>query len=170
MTALVPIVRFRLQAARELQLADGRRERSAAPTLLLPRAGARNPPTATRVIERSHPMTDHDRIWRALTREAASAAEHMAIGATAIGRARYDRASVYAQAFFALSVGFERSAKLALAINHALDGRGFPGAAELRNYGHDLRRLLHAVENVRRPASSPSNTAAFRTRTSTPPS
>ena len=94
-------------------------------------------------------MTDFDTIWRALTREAASAAEHMAIGATAIGRARHDRISVYAQAFFALSVGLERSAKLALAIDHALDSGEFPTRAQLRNYGHDLRRLLQAVESVR---------------------
>jgi hypothetical protein len=93
-------------------------------------------------------MTDFDTIWRAITREASSAAEHMAIGATAIGRARHDRVSVYAQAFFALSVGFERSAKLAVAIDHALDGGEFPTRAQLRGYGHNLRRLLQAVEEI----------------------
>jgi hypothetical protein len=94
-------------------------------------------------------MTDPDTIWRAITREASSAAEHMAIGATAIGRARHDRLSFYAQAFFALSVGFERSAKLGLAIDHALDQGEFPTRAQLRSYGHDLRRLLQAVEEIR---------------------
>jgi hypothetical protein len=94
-------------------------------------------------------MTDPDTLWRALTREASSAAEHMAIGATAIGRARDDRLSVYAQAFFALSVGFERSTKLILAIDHALDGGQFPSQSQLRAYGHDLRRLLQAVDGVR---------------------
>ena len=60
-------------------------------------------------------MTDApntDPTWLALAREAGLAAEHIGIGATALGRANYAQEAYYAQAFFALSVGFERAAKL----------------------------------------------------------
>jgi hypothetical protein len=88
--------------------------------------------------------------WRALVREAASAAEHMAFGATVLGRASYARPAYYAQAFFALSIGFERSAKLALVVDHALDhGGAYPPSKTLKtDYGHDLKKLLSLTEQI----------------------
>lgn len=87
--------------------------------------------------------------FEALRRETALVAEHLGIGATAIGRAGHERTAMYAQAFFALSVGFERGAKIALTIESALsnDGRFLTGR-ELRAYGHDLTKLLADVATV----------------------
>ena len=91
-----------------------------------------------------------DPVFRALLRESALIAEHLGIGATALGKASFgDAAAYYAQAFFALSVGIERGAKLALSINAALNEHGsFLAGEDLRRFGHDLDRLLHAVEEV----------------------
>src|SRR5437763_8720749 len=88
--------------------------------------------------------------WRALAREAASAAEHMAFGATVLGRANYAQYAYYTQAFFSLSIGFERSAKLALVVDYALDhGGAYPSSKTLKKeYGHDLKRLLTLTEDI----------------------
>jgi hypothetical protein len=87
--------------------------------------------------------------WRALSREAALAAEHMAIGASAIDKASYGREGVYSQMFFALSVGFERAAKLALVVDFALETAGnYPDHNTLRAFGHNLRELLEAVDTI----------------------
>lgn len=89
------------------------------------------------------------RTFHALCNEAGIAAEHLAIGATALGRANYAQQAYYGQAFFALSVGIERSSKLAIVSDHALVHNGqFPDATTLRAYGHDLRRLLNEVVNI----------------------
>jgi hypothetical protein len=87
--------------------------------------------------------------WLALAREAGIAAEHLGIGVTALGRANYAQHAYYGQAFFALSIGFERSAKLALVVDHALDHSGrFPPNSEIRKFGHSLRELLEALDDL----------------------
>jgi hypothetical protein len=87
--------------------------------------------------------------WLALAREAGLASEHLGIGVTALGRANYAQPAYYSQAFFALSVGIERSGKLGLVVDHALDHDGaFPSDKTVRSYGHDLSRLLHLLDEV----------------------
>lgn len=87
--------------------------------------------------------------WTALAREAALAAEHMAIGVTALGKADYVRIAHYSQAFFALSIGLERSAKLALVVDHAVTNTGsFPTNDAIRGYGHNLKGLLQSVDQL----------------------
>ncbi|AOQ23295.1 hypothetical protein MTAT_18270 [Moorella thermoacetica] len=87
--------------------------------------------------------------WQALAREAGLAAEHLAIGVTALGKANYSQHAYYYQAFFALSIGIERAAKLALVVDHALENRGaFPSNRELRNYGHNLKELLERLDQI----------------------
>lgn len=95
-------------------------------------------------------MTESDEIvWEALRRECASVRQHLGIGATALGRASFDGIEWYAQAFFALSVGFERAAKLALTLDAAISNRGkFLGRNELRDHGHNIDRLLKRVDEV----------------------
>jgi hypothetical protein len=89
--------------------------------------------------------------WRALAREAGTAAQHISIGASALGRANHAQNAYYSQAFFALSVGFERSCKIGLTIDHALDNDGeFLDGKRLKRYGHDLRGLLEALAAVSR--------------------
>lgn len=87
--------------------------------------------------------------WVALAREAGLAAEHLAIGATALGKADFARHAHYAQAFFALSTGLERSAKLVLVVDHAIqNGGAFPPNADIRAYGHDLAALLRRADDI----------------------
>lgn len=87
--------------------------------------------------------------WRALVREAGLAAEHLAIGVSALGKANYAEHAYYGQAFFALSIGLERSAKLALVVDHALEHGGqFPSHNLLRGYGHNLKELLEKADQI----------------------
>ncbi|HWC47867.1 MAG TPA: hypothetical protein VG448_03190 [Solirubrobacterales bacterium] len=93
-------------------------------------------------------MPETDEIFHALANEAGLAAEHLAVGATALGRANYAERAFYAQAFFALSVGLERSCKLILVVDHALREGDFPSNEQVRRYRHDLSSLLEAVDKV----------------------
>jgi hypothetical protein len=87
--------------------------------------------------------------WIALAREAGLAAEHLAIGATALGKADFARHAHYAQAFFALSTGLERSAKLILVVDHAIQNSGvFPPNRHIKAYGHDLAALLRRLDDI----------------------
>jgi hypothetical protein len=95
----------------------------------------------------SDPMSDPK--WEALRRECATVAQHLGLGATSIGKARYEQTATYTQAFFALSVGFERGAKVALTLDAALTNNGrFLTTTELRRYGHRLADLLQAMEEI----------------------
>ena len=90
-----------------------------------------------------------DETWQALSREAGLAAEHIAIGATAIGKTNYAQPAYYGQAFFALTVGFERATKLALVVDHALEHSGaFPQHSTLRKHGHNLEKLLEQTDEI----------------------
>lgn len=87
--------------------------------------------------------------WQALAREAGLAAEHLAIGTSALGKANYAQHAYYGQAFFALTIGLERAAKLALVVDHALEHNGiFPPHDVLRAYGHNLKELLEQADEI----------------------
>lgn len=88
-------------------------------------------------------------VWDALTREAGLAAEHFGIGVTALGRANYAQHAHYHEAFFALGIGLERSGKLAIALDYALENNGsFPASGELRKYSHNLKDLLEKLDTI----------------------
>src|SRR3954470_23572802 len=89
-----------------------------------------------------------DVVWQALAREASSIAEHLGIGATALGKASFERPANYAQAFFALSVGFERGCKLGLSLDEATKTGRFLSTRELRGYGHRLDQLLRSLSEA----------------------
>jgi hypothetical protein len=104
--------------------------------------------------------------WQAIAREAGLAAEHLGMGVTALGRANYAHHAYYHQAFFALSIGMERAAKLALLVEYAIQHNGgFPDNRALRQYGHDLKSLLTAVNTI---ATSGSVRGKARTLPTTP--
>ncbi len=65
-----------------------------------------------------------------------------------MGRANYAERGYYSQSFFALSVGFERSCKLILVLDHALVHGDFPNERAVRRFGHDLSQLLDAADAV----------------------
>ena len=100
--------------------------------------------------------------WQAVSREAGIAAEHIGIGVTALGKANYAHHAYYGQAFFALSVGFERSAKLAVVVDHALENDGaFSSHHILRRYGHDLKELLGQADKIAERRGLARSTAAL---------
>ena len=81
--------------------------------------------------------------WHALGREAELAAEQLAAGVTALGRANHAQRGYYSQAFFGMSIGFERAAKLIIIADHAIREHGsFPTSAMIRC----KRRIRQNVE------------------------
>lgn len=88
--------------------------------------------------------------WRALQREAQLAAEQIAQGVTALGRANHAQTGLYAQAFFGLSIGLERLGKLIFIADHAIRfGGRFPTNDDLKNsIGHDIRSLLAKCDSI----------------------
>lgn len=90
-----------------------------------------------------------DASWQAMQREAQLAAEQTAHGVTMLGRANHAQTGIYAQAFFGISIGLERTGKLIVVADHVISNKGaFPGDAQLRTIGHDLAVLLDACEKI----------------------
>lgn len=87
--------------------------------------------------------------WQALAREAGIAAEHLAVGVTTLGKASYAHHALYNQAFFDLTIGFERSAKLVFILDFCINNRGtFPSNKELRDFSHNLEGLLSNADKI----------------------
>jgi hypothetical protein len=88
--------------------------------------------------------------WNALHREASLVRHLVGSGATALGRANYaDQTGEYYTAFFGLSVGLERLAKLILVTDHALLNKGeLPQQSVVSQFGHKLSALMDAAETV----------------------
>jgi hypothetical protein len=104
--------------------------------------------------------------WHALGREAELAAEQLATGVTLLGRANHAQKGLYIQAFFALSIGFERIGKLILIADHAISHNGsWLTDKELKGKGHDIAALLDACEPIAQQYVSDSE---FGTRPSEP--
>ena len=87
--------------------------------------------------------------WHALTREASLARHLMGAGATALGKANYaDQKGEYYMAFFGLSVGLERIAKLIIVADYAIDNGKMPKEQKLRKFGHKLLELVNEVDKI----------------------
>ena len=94
-------------------------------------------------------MTAFSPEWHALGREAELAGEQLALGVTALGRANHAQQGLYTQAFFALSIGFERPGKLILVADHAIENhRSWLTDNELKTVGHDISALFAAAEPI----------------------
>lgn len=90
-----------------------------------------------------------DGIFDAFLEEAQMASQQIGFGATAIGKANYVRKAQYYQAFFALSIGFERAAKIALIADSTLENNGKTLSYEkMKDYGHNLKKLLNATDEI----------------------
>jgi hypothetical protein len=88
--------------------------------------------------------------WHALRREAILVSQLIGSGVSALGRATYaDRLGEYYTAFFGLSIGIERLAKLILVADYAMDhGGALPGQAIVKDFGHDLTALIQKTEQI----------------------
>lgn len=88
--------------------------------------------------------------WHFIRQEAMLVRHLIGAGATAIGQANYaNKKGEYYRAFFELSVGMERLAKLILVVDYALTHGGkLPYEKHVRQFGHDLQSLFAAVDQV----------------------
>ena len=88
--------------------------------------------------------------WHFIRQEAMLVRQLIGAGATAIGQANYaNKKGEYYRAFFELSVGMERLAKLILVVDYALTHAGkLPDEKHVRQFGHDLKSLFAVVEQV----------------------
>lgn len=95
-----------------------------------------------------HPINGQE--WQALARESKLVRQLIGSGVTALGKASYaDGEGNYYVAFFGLSIGIERLAKLILVADHAINHSGtLPDQNKVRKYGHDLTKLLNKVESI----------------------
>jgi hypothetical protein len=87
--------------------------------------------------------------WHAIGREGELAAEQLASGVTILGRANHAQPGLYTQAFFALSIGMERLAKLIVVADYAITNGGrYPTNQELRDFGHNIAALLQRCDEI----------------------
>ncbi|WP_419939306.1 hypothetical protein [Candidatus Palauibacter sp.] len=88
--------------------------------------------------------------WHSIGRETKLVRHLLGVGATSLGRAGYgDNMGEYYIAFFGLSVGLERLAKLVLVVDHAISNDGtMPSDNMVKEYGHKLVRLFDAAAEI----------------------
>lgn len=88
--------------------------------------------------------------WQALRRETELVRQLIGSGVTALGKANYaDQMGAYYTAFFGVSVGLERLAKLVLVADYAISNNGaLPKEQVVRQFGHKLIDLANAVDAV----------------------
>jgi len=87
--------------------------------------------------------------WLAIGREADLAVQQLSSGITALGIAHHAKPGLYTQAFFGLSVGIERTAKLIIIADYLIENAGkFPSNLELRKYRHNLEALLDHCDSL----------------------
>ena len=88
--------------------------------------------------------------WHPIRREAALVRHLIGSGVTSLGKANYaDKKGEYYTAFFGLSTGLERLAKLILVADYAISNNGqMPAEQVIRSSGHKLVSLLNTAGNV----------------------
>ena len=88
--------------------------------------------------------------WHSIGRETMLVRHLLGSGATSLGRASYgDQMGEYYTAFFGLTVGLERLAKLILVVDHAISNGGtMPEEKVIKRYAHKLVSLLDAVAEI----------------------
>lgn len=87
--------------------------------------------------------------WHATNREAQLAAAQLASGINALRCANHAQKGYYVQAFFGLSIGFERLAKLIIIADYAIKNNGnFPNNGYLKGFGHEIKTLLKKCNEI----------------------
>jgi hypothetical protein len=91
----------------------------------------------------------HDAKFLALNRETELVKRVTCSGLTALRKATPSRPGLYYDAFFGISIGLERFAKLAWLIDEWITKGAFPTNKDLRTKGHNLRLLLDLAATIR---------------------
>ena len=101
--------------------------------------------------------------WHAIGRETALVRHLIGSGVTALGRANYaDKKGEYYTAFFGLSVGLERLAKLILVADYVISNSGqMPEERVVRRFGHKLVELMQAATRGQKFADRRADPPAF---------
>lgn len=88
--------------------------------------------------------------WHAISRELKLVRHLLGAGATSLGQASYgDKLGEYYVAFFGMTVGLERLAKLVLVADYAISNGGtMPDEQLVRKYGHNLAKLFNAAADI----------------------
>ena len=88
--------------------------------------------------------------WKALHREASLVSQIIGSGASALGRARYGSGfGEYYTAFFGLSIGMERLAKLIIVADFAMENDGkLPNQSVIRSFAHKLKKLIEKADGI----------------------
>lgn len=86
--------------------------------------------------------------WQAIAEEAATSAELIGSGVTMLATADDYRRADYWQAFFALSGGFERSAKLAMVVDAFVHDKPVPTHKDLKDLGHGVLALVGQLNRI----------------------
>jgi hypothetical protein len=91
----------------------------------------------------------------AFNREAELTKRLTCSGLTALRKATPARPGIYYDAFFGISIGFERLAKLAWLIDECIRRNGaFPTDEDLRSVGHDIQKLVEKAQLIERRQSA----------------
>ena len=98
--------------------------------------------------DRANPMDIPE--WHSISRETRLVCHLIGSGTTSLGRASYgDNMGEYYTAFFGLTVGLERLAKLVLVADHAICNSGsMPEMKVVKKFGHKLVNLLENAKDI----------------------
>ncbi|MGW3287540.1 hypothetical protein ACWDR3_23190 [Streptomyces sp. NPDC001002] len=89
-------------------------------------------------------------IFQPLLHEAGLAAHTLCIGLTTLRKANYQQTERYYGGFFNYTIGLERVMKLTILLDSLVEDGKFPSNKQLKDaYGHDLNKLLRAVQEIR---------------------
>jgi hypothetical protein len=91
----------------------------------------------------------YDLKFIALNRETELAKRVTCSGLTALRKANPSRPGLYYDAFFGISIGIERLAKLAWLIDERIASGTFPTDDDLKKKGHNIRLLLDLASAIR---------------------
>ena len=88
--------------------------------------------------------------WHSVGREASLVCHLIGSGVTSLGKANYaDKEGEYYTAFFGLSIGLERLAKLVLVADYTILNNGqMPSEEVVKKFGHKLDLLLDIVNDI----------------------
>ncbi len=100
------------------------------------------------LVKKDDPIDRQD--WRSIRRECLLVSQLINAGLNALEKANYkDGEGYYYNAFFNLSIGIERLAKLIWIADYIIENNGqLPSGQAIKNYGHNLTNLLTEVGGI----------------------